>query len=124
MASLRKGPIRFIGIEGIELNLFGGVVGLDIRRPALKLPGVGRLGLPLPLRLGEARQLREAAGGPAAARPRPEPGAIQPQTFNISENRPVGDASCRRARRSATLAGIRNQLGHRGMAQLHPIRAM
>ena len=32
-------------IEGIELNFFGGVVGLDIRRPALKLPGVGRLGL-------------------------------------------------------------------------------
>ena len=34
-------------IEGIELNFFGGVVGLDIRRPALKLPGIGRLGLPL-----------------------------------------------------------------------------
>jgi hypothetical protein len=29
------------------LNLFGGVLGLDIRRPALKFPGVGRLGLPL-----------------------------------------------------------------------------
>jgi hypothetical protein len=34
-------------IEGIELNLFGGVLGLDIRRPALKLPGLGRLGFPL-----------------------------------------------------------------------------
>lgn len=34
-------------IEGVELNLFGGVVGLDIRRPALKLPGLGRLGMPL-----------------------------------------------------------------------------
>jgi Protein of unknown function (DUF3750) len=34
-------------IEGIELNLFGGVLGLDIRRPALKLPAVGRIGLPL-----------------------------------------------------------------------------
>lgn len=33
-------------IEGIELNFFGGVLGLDIRRPALKLPGLGRLGLP------------------------------------------------------------------------------
>jgi hypothetical protein len=31
-------------IEGIELNFFGGVLGLDIRRPASKLPGVGRLG--------------------------------------------------------------------------------
>ncbi len=33
--------------EGIELNFMGGVVGLDIRRPALKLPAIGRLGLPL-----------------------------------------------------------------------------
>ncbi len=33
-------------IEGIELNFFGGVLGLDIRRPALKFPGIGRLGLP------------------------------------------------------------------------------
>ena len=34
-------------VEGLELNFFGGVLGLDIRRPALKFPGVGRLGLPL-----------------------------------------------------------------------------
>ncbi len=33
-------------LEGIELNFFGGVLGLDIRRPALKLPGLGRLGVP------------------------------------------------------------------------------
>ena len=32
--------------EGIELNFFGGVLGLDIRRPALKFPGIGRIGLP------------------------------------------------------------------------------
>ena len=31
-------------IEGIEINLLGGVIGLDFRRPALKLPGLGRLG--------------------------------------------------------------------------------
>jgi hypothetical protein len=31
--------------EGIELNVLGAVVGVDIRRPALKLPGVGRLGI-------------------------------------------------------------------------------
>jgi hypothetical protein len=31
--------------EGIELNLLGAVAGFDIRRPALKLPGLGRLGL-------------------------------------------------------------------------------
>lgn len=33
--------------EGLELNLAGGVIGLDIRRPAIKLPGVGRIGLAL-----------------------------------------------------------------------------
>jgi hypothetical protein len=33
-------------IEGVELNLFGGVLGFDLRRPALKFPGVGRLGVP------------------------------------------------------------------------------
>ncbi|HJM51832.1 MAG TPA: DUF3750 domain-containing protein [Alphaproteobacteria bacterium] len=30
--------------EGIEVNLFGLVVGLDFNPPALKLPGLGRLG--------------------------------------------------------------------------------
>ena len=34
-------------VEGIELNFFGAVLGLDIRRPAFKLPGIGRLGLPI-----------------------------------------------------------------------------
>ena len=29
--------------EGIEFNVFGLVVGLDLRRPALKLPGIGRV---------------------------------------------------------------------------------
>jgi hypothetical protein len=32
-------------VEGIELNILGGVAGLDIRRPALKLPGLGRIGI-------------------------------------------------------------------------------
>lgn len=31
-------------VEGIELNFFGGVFGFDLRRPALKLPGIGRIG--------------------------------------------------------------------------------
>ncbi|WP_416139287.1 DUF3750 domain-containing protein [Halomonas sp. HK25] len=31
--------------EGVELNLLGLVVGIDLRRPALKLPGVERLGM-------------------------------------------------------------------------------
>ena len=32
-------------VEGFELNFFGAVLGFDIRRPALKLPGLGRFGL-------------------------------------------------------------------------------
>ncbi|WP_245430800.1 DUF3750 domain-containing protein [Rhodoplanes roseus] len=36
-------------VEGIEVNLLGLVVGLDLRRPAVKLPGFGRIGLdPVP----------------------------------------------------------------------------
>jgi len=34
--------------EGIEVNLFGLVAGLDIRSPALLLPGIGRVDLRLP----------------------------------------------------------------------------
>lgn len=32
-------------IEGIELNILGAVAGIDIRHPAVKLPGLGRLGM-------------------------------------------------------------------------------
>jgi len=32
-------------VEGIELNLLGAVAGLDLRRPAIKLPGLGRIGM-------------------------------------------------------------------------------
>ncbi len=32
-------------VEGIEINVFGAVLGVDVRRPALKLPGLGRLGM-------------------------------------------------------------------------------
>ncbi|GEP07458.1 DUF3750 domain-containing protein [Methylobacterium oxalidis] len=32
-------------VEGVEINLLGAVAGFDLRRPALKLPGWGRLGL-------------------------------------------------------------------------------
>ena len=30
-------------VEGVELSLLGLVVGVDVRRPALKLPGLGRI---------------------------------------------------------------------------------
>jgi hypothetical protein len=32
-------------VEGIEVNILGAVAGLDLRRPALKLPGLGRIGM-------------------------------------------------------------------------------
>ncbi|MBV9750764.1 MAG: DUF3750 domain-containing protein [Acetobacteraceae bacterium] len=35
-------------VEGIEVNVLGAVAGLDLHRPALKLPGLGRLGWPEP----------------------------------------------------------------------------
>lgn len=31
-------------VEGFEVNFLGAVFGIDIRRPAIKLPGIGRLG--------------------------------------------------------------------------------
>ena len=31
-------------VEGVQLNILGLVAGLDLRRPALELPGIGRLG--------------------------------------------------------------------------------
>ena len=32
-------------VEGVEVNILGAVAGLDLRRPAIKLPGLGRLGM-------------------------------------------------------------------------------
>lgn len=41
LAGLSAGPRT-----GLELHLLGQVFGLDLLRPALKLPGIGRVGLP------------------------------------------------------------------------------
>lgn len=32
-------------VEGVEINILGAVVGIDLRNPALKLPGFGRVGV-------------------------------------------------------------------------------
>lgn len=32
-------------VEGFEINLLGAVLGFDLRRPAIKLPGIGRVGM-------------------------------------------------------------------------------
>jgi hypothetical protein len=34
-------------VEGVEINVLSAVAGIDLRRPALKLPGLGRLGVAL-----------------------------------------------------------------------------
>jgi hypothetical protein len=37
--------ITLAWVEGIEINFFGAVVGLDLRRPGIKLPAIGRIGI-------------------------------------------------------------------------------
>jgi len=32
-------------VEGLEINVLGAVFGVDVRRPAIKVPGIGRLGV-------------------------------------------------------------------------------
>ncbi len=32
-------------LEGFELNVLGAVLGVDVRRPAIKIPGIGRIGM-------------------------------------------------------------------------------
>ena len=63
--------MRIGWIDGFEINFFGAVLGFDIRRPALKLPALGRLGVPavdmtanglLENHVEEACQSRDRAG--------------------------------------------------------------
>lgn len=42
--------------EGLEVNVLGLVAGFDVRRPALKLPGFGRIGLALDARADSVAQ--------------------------------------------------------------------
>ena len=51
-------------VEGLEVNILGAVAGLDLRRPAIKLPGLGRLGMAGPdgpSALAEPASVRAAA---------------------------------------------------------------
>ena len=42
-------------VEGVELDLLGLVAGLDLRRPGVKLPGFGRIGVEAPVATALAR---------------------------------------------------------------------
>ncbi len=63
-------------VHGVEVNFLGAVIGLDVRRPAIKLPGLGRLGVPAAGKEGrssfseekEAKRLRSS--GPLVVTPR------------------------------------------------------
>jgi hypothetical protein len=37
--------VKIAWVEGVEINLLSVVAGLDLRRPALKLPGFGQIDL-------------------------------------------------------------------------------
>ncbi|QJP12237.1 DUF3750 domain-containing protein [Starkeya sp. ORNL1] len=39
------GGFTLAWVEGIEFNILGAVAGLDVRRPGIKLPGFGRIGI-------------------------------------------------------------------------------
>ncbi|HZL30543.1 MAG TPA: DUF3750 domain-containing protein [Pseudolabrys sp.] len=41
-------------VEGVEVNLLGLVAGLDLRHPAVKLPGFGRIGIEPPVATAQA----------------------------------------------------------------------
>ena len=38
--------IGIAAVEGIELHVLGSTLGLDVLRPAVKMPGLGRIGMP------------------------------------------------------------------------------
>lgn len=42
-------------VEGLEVNLLGLVAGLDLRHPAIKLPGFGRVGFGAPVAIAQGR---------------------------------------------------------------------
>jgi len=42
-------------VEGVEVNLLGLVVGIDLRQPGVKLPGFGRIGFGAPAAMAQAR---------------------------------------------------------------------
>lgn len=50
-------------VEGLEVNILGAVAGLDWRRPALKLPGFGRIGVDPGGGLGPARAASTSGQG-------------------------------------------------------------
>jgi hypothetical protein len=63
-------------IHGFEIRLAGLVFGIDVRRPALKLPGFGRIGMPA--WAGESEQSRVRTKHPAPKTAQSGTAAISP----------------------------------------------
>lgn len=61
-------------VEGVEVNILGAVAGLDLRRPALKLPGLGRIGWGTPGPDG-VREGTDGVARPDVARPQDRSGS-------------------------------------------------
>ena len=59
-------------VEGVEINVLGLVLGVDVRRPAIKLPGFGRIGMAtaeIPQRLPDRSRSRKVSRKPATNPP-------------------------------------------------------
>jgi hypothetical protein len=59
-------------VEGLEINLLGLVLGVDLRRPAVKLPGFGRIGMAtaeMPQRVREDPSRRKRVSRKPATNP-------------------------------------------------------
>lgn len=70
--------------EGVEVNLLGLTAGVDLWPPAIKLPGIGRIGFPDLRR----RELRDAPGEMRLAPhpgPVPEPNGLEPAAGTADE---------------------------------------
>ena len=86
-------------VEGFEINFLGAVFGIDLRRPAIKLPGLGRIGL----------ALMSDGVGLANSRTRKRPAACPPLASEI-----VGWWARRKSAfaHPTALAEMRSQIGH------------
>ena len=71
-------------VEGVEMNVLGLVAGLDVRHPAVKVPGYGRLGLD---HSATAAQLlaRLCHPGTGAARGTRNPNSQRASGFRVRE---------------------------------------
>ena len=98
-------------VEGIEINLLGLVVGLDLRHPALKLPGFGRIGIDAPTSacrggavIGDDTMLSAVRLTPWRIFPTPSPCATLGRCLQKFHSRRSGAAGSTRCRSMSAIA--------------------